>query len=87
MIGALARAVGQLSDPRLQRVIGKTLIGSIITFVLTVAAAWLLLANTTLFSGGWLEDALDLLGDVGGLGIDPGLPLRREANASIPPRS
>lgn len=67
MIGALARAVGQLSDPRLQRVIGKTLIGAIIIFVLTVAAAWLLLANTTLFSWGWLEDALDLLGGAAAL--------------------
>lgn len=62
MIAALARAVGQLDDPRLLRVVVKSVIAAVLLFAGLVAALWLVLANTSLFALGWLEGAVDVLG-------------------------
>ena len=62
MLGALVKAFDQLSDPRFQRVLSRALVWSIAVFFALVAVAWLLIARTTLFEIGWLEDVVDFFG-------------------------
>lgn len=61
MISALFRAVAQLSDPRLRRVLYKALAAALALYVLLYAGLWWLLAETALLAG-WAETLIDVLG-------------------------
>jgi CysZ protein len=62
MIAALFKALAQMSDPAIQRVIWRTLGWSVALFAVLLAAAWWLLVSTAIFQIGWLETAVDVLG-------------------------
>lgn len=62
MIKAFIKAADQISDPRARRVIWRSLAAAVVAFVVLWSIVGYLLANTTLFSIGWLDTAIDLLG-------------------------
>ena len=62
MISAFIKAAQQISDPRARRVIWFALAAAAGVFVLLWVIIGFLLANTALFSIGWLETAIDWLG-------------------------
>lgn len=62
MITAVFRALGQVSDPTLQRVAGRALAWSLVLFVALMAGAWWGVVSTNFFGTGWLEWAADVLG-------------------------
>lgn len=66
MIAAMIKALGQLSDPRLRRILLLGLLGAASLYLLLVAAAWWALSHFSLL-GGWAETVLDLLGGVAAL--------------------
>ncbi len=67
MLISYFRAIGQLSDPRIVRVLVRSLLLSAAVFVaLWASVAWLL-TNTTLTSYWGLETLLDVLGGAGAL--------------------
>lgn len=62
MLTAFARAIGQLGDPRLLRLLGFSVLLAIACFAAAwFAIAWLLTA-TAFVPAGWLETVLDVLG-------------------------
>jgi len=67
MIAALFKALNQMSDPAFRQAIGRTLLFSLLLFAGLLYAAWWLLSETQLFSWGWLEAIIDVLGWVAGL--------------------
>jgi len=67
MIAAVFRALGQVSDPALQRVAGRALMWSFVLFVVLMAGAWWGVITTHFFGTGWLEWAADVLGWVAAL--------------------
>lgn len=67
MIAAIFRALGQVSDPALQRVAGRALLWSFILFAVLIAGAWWGVVSTHFFGTGWLEWAADVLGWVAAL--------------------
>jgi CysZ protein len=62
VINAFIKAAQQISDPRARRVIWFALAAAAGVFVLLWVVIGFLLANTALFSIGWLETAIDWLG-------------------------
>jgi CysZ protein len=62
MIGALARAIAQLDDPRFRRVAWLTLGISIATSIVLLIACWAALLFTHKFELGWLEIVTDIAG-------------------------
>ncbi|MBL6932506.1 MAG: EI24 domain-containing protein [Rhodospirillales bacterium] len=62
MIKAFIKAAQQISDPRARRVIWIALAAAAGVFILLWILIGFLLANTALFSIGWLETAIDWLG-------------------------
>jgi uncharacterized protein involved in cysteine biosynthesis len=67
MIGDLFKSLNQMSDPAFRRVIGRTLLFSLLLFAGLLYVAWWLLSETQLFSWGWLEAIVDVLGWFAGL--------------------
>ena len=67
MIAALFKALNQMPDPAFRQAIGRTLLFSLLLFTGLLYAAWWLLSETQLFSWGWLEAIIDVLGWVAGL--------------------
>jgi len=67
MIAALFKALNQIPDPAFRLAIGRTLLFSLLLFASLLYAAWCLLSETQLFSWGWLEPIIDVLGWVAGL--------------------
>ncbi len=67
MITAVFRALGQISDPALQRIAGRALLWSFVLFVTLMAGAWWGVVSTNFFGTGWLEWAADMLGWVAAL--------------------
>ena len=67
MIAALFKALNQMPDPAFRQAIGRTLLFSLLLFAGLLYAAWWLLSETQLFSWGWLEAIIDVLGWVAGL--------------------
>jgi uncharacterized protein involved in cysteine biosynthesis len=67
MLSHLTRAFGQLSDPRLKRVMWRALFWSVLLFAFLIALAWTALARTALFELPWLETVADLLGGTAAL--------------------
>lgn len=62
MIGAFIKGIGQLSDPKARGVVWKALGLSVLAFAATWAGIWILLSETALFTIGWLETGIDILG-------------------------
>jgi len=62
VIGVFAKSFGQLGDPRSQRLIWLSLVVALAVFAALWASVAYLLANTAVFTTGWLETALDLFG-------------------------
>ncbi len=61
MIGYVAKAVGQLTDPRLRRVLWLGVLGAIVAFAMLWAAVWWLLAwidPSSIWGLGWLMEWL-----------------------------
>lgn len=62
MIGAFSKAIAQLSDPPIKAVIWKSVIGTIVVFVVLVTGIGWSLANTSFFEIGWIETTVDIFG-------------------------
>lgn len=60
MIGALWKALAQLSDPRLARVLKLGVLGALAAYVLLVAIIWTVLANVSLFTNAWADWSSEL---------------------------
>jgi uncharacterized protein involved in cysteine biosynthesis len=67
MIGDLFKALNQMPDPAFRKAIGRTLLFSLLLFGGLLYGAWWLLSETQLFSWGWLESIVDVLGWFAGL--------------------
>jgi CysZ protein len=67
MIAALFKALNQMPDPAFRQTIGRTLLFSLLLFAGLLFGAWWLLSETQLFSWGWLEAIVDVLGWFAGL--------------------
>jgi CysZ protein len=67
MRAAFSKALGQLTDPKFQRVIWTGIGVSALVFGLLFLAVWVVITNTQIFDSwwlGWLETLLDWLGGV-----------------------
>ena len=62
MIGAFVKALDQLSDPPIRRVIWKSVLGTLLVFIALLTALGWVLANTSLFEIAWVETTVDLFG-------------------------
>lgn len=62
MLGAFVRAIAQLGDPSIRRVIWLGLGGSLLLFVLLWTGVGWVLTHTTLFETGWLNMVTEVLG-------------------------
>ena len=67
MIAALFKALNQMPDPAFRKVIGQTLLFSVLLFIALLLGTWWLLAETQLFPWAWLETIVDALGWFAGL--------------------
>lgn len=64
MFSAFTKAIEQLSEPATRRVLGISIATSIGVFIALLAVVFFLLTKTALFSIGWLDAAVDLLGGI-----------------------
>jgi uncharacterized protein involved in cysteine biosynthesis len=62
MIPALVRAINQLSDPPVRRVVWLSVFGAILGFIATAGLVWILLFQTQLTEWWWLDATIDFLG-------------------------
>ena len=62
MIRAFSKAIGQLSDPRIRSVIGKSVLSAALIFALLFIGIGWTIANTAFFEIGWVETTVDVLG-------------------------
>jgi CysZ protein len=62
MILALVRAISQLSDPSVRRVVWQSVFGAILGFFTLAGLVWLLLFQTRLTDYSWLDNTIDVLG-------------------------
>lgn len=62
MINAISKAIAQLGDRPIQKVILLTLISGFIVFVVLWSVVGFSLANTNIFAIGWLETVVDFMG-------------------------
>lgn len=69
MIRSFFRAVAQLGDPSIQRIILVTAGGTLLLFLLLLGGVSVALAETTLFELAWLDTTVDLLGGVAAVAI------------------
>ena len=60
MIAALFKALGQLGDPRLARVLKWGVLGALAAYAALVAIVWTVLANVSLFANIWADWGSDL---------------------------
>jgi uncharacterized protein involved in cysteine biosynthesis len=67
MIAALFKALNQMPDPAFRQAIGRTLVFSLLLFTCLLFGTWWLLSETQLFSWGWLDTIIDVLGWLAGL--------------------
>lgn len=67
MIAALFKALNQMPDPAFRQTIARTLLFSVLLFGGLLFGAWWLMAETQLFSWGWLDAIVDVLGWLAGL--------------------
>jgi uncharacterized protein involved in cysteine biosynthesis len=69
MISAFLKAIGQLSDPRIRRVLWISLGSTTVLFAVLFGGVWYLLRETVLFDWWFLEDAVDTLGIFATIGL------------------
>jgi uncharacterized protein involved in cysteine biosynthesis len=69
VITAFARALGQLGDPAIRRIVWIGVLSAAGLFVLLWTGVGVLLTKTTLFQTGWLDAAIDVLGGVATLAV------------------
>jgi CysZ protein len=92
MIKALTRAISQLSDPAISRVVWRSIAGAILGFLTMAGLVWILLFQTRLTDYPWLDNTIDVLGGLAVFGLAylffpavvaaiSGLLLERVANA------
>lgn len=62
MIGAFAKAVGQFGDPAIRRIVWVSIGISVCVFIVLWMVVGFLLTSSALFSIGWLDTAVDVLG-------------------------
>lgn len=62
MLKAFGKAIEQLQDRALRRIVWLGLLYAAIVFVLLWGGVYLLLSHTTLFQTGWLDTVIDVLG-------------------------
>lgn len=67
MIRHLARAIAQLGDPAIFRVIILSILGSVLLFAALLTGFGWVLANTSLFDLAWVETGIDVLGGLAAL--------------------
>ncbi|MBC7954008.1 MAG: EI24 domain-containing protein [Rhodospirillaceae bacterium] len=60
MFSALIKAFGQLSDPKLRRVIRLGIAGAMACYVALVALVWFTLTHVSLFEQGWADTGADV---------------------------
>lgn len=65
LISAFVKAIGQFSDPRIRRILWRSIALSILVFVGVVIFTGVLLRQTALFEITWLETGVDILGGFG----------------------
>jgi len=64
MFTALAKTLGQLTDPRIRSILWKTLLLSLGLFVLLFLGVGVVLAETQFFAMGWIESTVEWLGGI-----------------------
>ncbi len=69
MIKALVRAVSQLSDPTVSRVVWRSVVGAILGFLTMAGLVWVLLFQTRLTDYPWLDNTIDVLGGLAVFGL------------------
>jgi uncharacterized protein involved in cysteine biosynthesis len=62
LLDAFLKAIGQLRDPAIRRIVWFSLLIAAVIFVLLWAAVGFVFTQTTLFQTGWLEGIVDVLG-------------------------
>ncbi len=67
VIRAFSRAIGQLGDPAIRRIVWIGLLGAAGVFVFLWTGVGVMLTKTTFFQTGWLDSAVDVLGGVAAL--------------------
>lgn len=65
LLSAFAKALAQLDDPQLRRVLWRGLAAAALVYAMLFAGCWWLLAATELSSVAWLEWLADALGGLG----------------------
>jgi CysZ protein len=69
MLTALFRAINQLSDPKVRRVVWLGIFGAAAAFAGLAAVVWTLLFETDLIPWHWLDTAVDVLGGLAVFGL------------------
>ena len=69
MITALVRAISQLSDPAVSRVVWRSIVGAILGFFTLAGLVWILLFQTRLTDYPWLDNTIDVLGGLAVFGL------------------
>ena len=69
MIKALVRAISQLSDPAVSRVVWRSIVGAILGFLTLAGLVWILLFQTRLTDYPWLDNTIDVLGGLAVFGL------------------
>ena len=69
MIKALTRAISQLSDPAVSRVVWRSIVGAILGFLTLAGLVWILLFQTRLTDYPWLDNTIDVLGGLAVFGL------------------
>ncbi|MBL6936107.1 MAG: EI24 domain-containing protein [Alphaproteobacteria bacterium] len=64
MFSALAKTLGQLTDPRIRSILWKTLVLSLGLFILLFLGVGVVLAETQFFAMGWIESTVEWLGGI-----------------------
>jgi uncharacterized protein involved in cysteine biosynthesis len=62
LLDAFLKAIGQLRDPAIRRIVWLSLLIAAVIFVLLWVAVGFVITQTTLFQTGWLEGIVDVLG-------------------------
>jgi uncharacterized protein involved in cysteine biosynthesis len=64
LLSSLARAIAQLGDPAIKRVLWRGVLGVLAVYLLLAFGTWVLIARTTFFASSWLDWAVHLLGEL-----------------------
>ena len=62
MIENITKSFSQLSEPKLLRILGRSLVATALTLLTVCLLAWSALAGTTIVENTWIDGIIDLLG-------------------------